>query len=555
MKYFLLLFCNLVMFVYSAEYVIPLAVTKHLTTPEVDPLYLEIEYRVNPDSDAIFIEMAERVWWIQDIPLLVLGSTGEPLPSAITARRLVFVTVRMDGKALGKPIEIHPRSNRVDLSQEESNLANTLLKTVGNVDATYLEQVSHYLAQNLATLDVKGTSYSVDGYGEVINSNAEWVGQPITGVSPWTYYFEDLVYSGGNVVIGEASGVGGLLEVRSTSNVSASGISVDLNASGSRGVRSSVHGDLSVGGEFRGAYAGLTGTGLDAALSYGVYGEGATAGIDGYSEEGTGINGYGNQGVTGTGHTYGVLGEVLGSTGNIQGVYGLTHSSTGYGVYGFADKTSGANTGVGGRTSSTTGRALYGFASSSSGINYALRASTNSSSGWAGYFVGNVKVTGTVTKTGFTKTAMDHPLDPSHKYLNHADVLSSELLNLYTGNTVLGAKGSAVVTLPEWFEALNSEIRYQLTCIGGQANVFISKKVRSNQFEISGGYQGLEVSWILTATRRQAQSTKKPFELEENKSIEEVGTYIEPGLYGQLGTLSLKSKLLESEAAEVGKHE
>jgi hypothetical protein len=41
--------------------------------------------------------------------------------------------------------------------------------------------------------------------------------------------------------------------------------------------------------------------------------------------------------------------------------------------------------------------------------------------------------------------------------------------NLYDGVATLDGKGRAVVRLPNWFEALNAEFRYQLTAIGRPA--------------------------------------------------------------------------------------
>ncbi len=40
------------------------------------------------------------------------------------------------------------------------------------------------------------------------------------------------------------------------------------------------------------------------------------------------------------------------------------------------------------------------------------------------------------------------------------------MLNVYNGNTLLDINGESVVELPDWFEALNMDYRYQLTAIG-----------------------------------------------------------------------------------------
>ncbi len=45
-------------------------------------------------------------------------------------------------------------------------------------------------------------------------------------------------------------------------------------------------------------------------------------------------------------------------------------------------------------------------------------------------------------------------------------VAAPEMLNVYTGTVILDEAGIAVVELPSWFEALNQDVRYQLTAIG-----------------------------------------------------------------------------------------
>jgi hypothetical protein len=46
----------------------------------------------------------------------------------------------------------------------------------------------------------------------------------------------------------------------------------------------------------------------------------------------------------------------------------------------------------------------------------------------------------------------------------------------------------AMVQLPEWFETLNKDFRYQLTALGTpQAGLFISKEIENGRFTIAGG--------------------------------------------------------------------
>ena len=71
---------------------------------------------------------------------------------------------------------------------------------------------------------------------------------------------------------------------------------------------------------------------------------------------------------------------------------------------------------------------------------------------------------GNLSKTG-GGFKIDHPLEPTLMHLNHSFVESSERKNVYDGIEVLDAQGKAVVHLPDWFDSLNVDFRYQLTCI------------------------------------------------------------------------------------------
>jgi hypothetical protein len=50
----------------------------------------------------------------------------------------------------------------------------------------------------------------------------------------------------------------------------------------------------------------------------------------------------------------------------------------------------------------------------------------------AGGFLGDVYVSGSLKKAG-GGFQIDHPLDPSHKYLSHSFVESSDMKNIYDG--------------------------------------------------------------------------------------------------------------------------
>jgi hypothetical protein len=106
--------------------------------------------------------------------------------------------------------------------------------------------------------------------------------------------------------------------------------------------------------------------------------------------------------------------------------------------------------------------------------------------GNAAFLFGNVDVLGTLNAEA-KNFVIDHPLDPANKYLTYASIESSEQACVYSGNIVLDDKGEAVVNLPVWVEALNEDFRYQLTCVGRSAPVYIADEVANNQFCIGGG--------------------------------------------------------------------
>jgi len=167
--------------------------------------------------------------------------------------------------------------------------------------------------------------------------------------------------------------------------------------------------------------------------------------------------------------------------------------------------------------------------------------------GLAGHFVGPVKidfngqadrgdlsVAGNLNVTGTKNFKIDHPLDPENKYLYHAAIESSEVLNVYSGNIVLDTNGEATVRMPEWFQAINTDFRYSLTAIGAPAaGLYISDKIKDNAFRIAGGHPGLEVSWQVTGVRNDPVMRAHPFQVEEQKPEHEKGHYIRPELFGQ----------------------
>jgi hypothetical protein len=184
-----------------------------------------------------------------------------------------------------------------------------------------------------------------------------------------------------------------------------------------------------------------------------------------------------------------------------------------------------SNTGDGVSGQSSSGRGVYGISSTGEAV-------FGISNGYAGYFAGNVYVNGNVSKSSGS-FKIDHPLDPENKYLQHSFVESPDMMNVYNGNVLLDEKGEAWVDLPYWFEALNRDFRYQLTCIGGFAPVYIAKEISENRFKIKGGSPQMKVSWQVTGIRQDVYAKAYPINVEEEKPPEEHGFYLYPELYGQ----------------------
>ena len=85
---------------------------------------------------------------------------------------------------------------------------------------------------------------------------------------------------------------------------------------------------------------------------------------------------------------------------------------------------------------------------------------------------------------------IDHPLDPVGKVLRHNAVEGPDYITFYQGRVTLDANGVAEAVLPDYFEALNTSYHYQLTCIGGYAQVYVAEEVKGNRSRIAGGTPG-----------------------------------------------------------------
>jgi hypothetical protein len=236
-------------------------------------------------------------------------------------------------------------------------------------------------------------------------------------------------------------------------------------------------------------YADIKGTGVE--------GAGPQLGIYGFGESNTGTQ------VTGTeGDSYG------------SGTYSV-------GVAGFADKAT--------STAPTNAYGLYGYAQ-------------NGATNYAAYLDGNVFINGSCAKLGGT-FKIDHPLDPANKYLYHSFVESPDMMNVYNGNTTTDATGTAVVTLPDYFEALNKDFRYQLTVIGVFAQAIVSKEVSANTFEIKTNIPNVKVSWQVTGIRHDVWADAHRVVPEVEKESFNKGKYLTAKEYGKTDDLRIGSDI------------
>jgi hypothetical protein len=285
----------------------------------------------------------------------------------------------------------------------------------------------------------------------------------------------------------------------------------------------------------------------------GVFGSSTTGGNgvvgfvgDGAGVAGNSIRGPGVQGISGTGNavvgqSFGADGRapgagVLGTSDNV-GVWGtspagiavrgdcingdgvLGYSVNGFGVYGAST----SNSGVVGHTDGTSAAGIFG---------------ESSSGGFAGFFNGvvgidgNLAIAGNIFKSG-GGFMIDHPLDPGNKYLCHSFVESPDMLNVHNGNVTTDLNGEATVALPDYFEVINQDFRYQLTVIGQFAQAIVAQEIRNNRFTIKTDQPGVKVSWQVTGIRRDPWAVANRIAVEEEKAAADKGRYLHPELWGR----------------------
>jgi hypothetical protein len=363
-------------------------------------------------------------------------------------------------------------------------------------------------SQTAGTVGVRGDSTAASGatYG-VYGSNSSPQGVGVYGLNTHSGQFGvgirgitgalngTGVQGQSTLATGETTGVSGF--INSDEGQAVQGFSNNLAGNGA-GVVGSANGDTSVG-----VYGGV-GRG-----TYGTFGWAA-------ADDATGVGGW-NQS----------------TTGETRGASGLVYSDSGAALFGQATSTTGVTNGVFATVASTSGRAVEGVATASSGLNYGVFGRTNSSAGYAGYFQGRVHVQGTLSKSAGS-FKIDHPLDPENRTLSHSFVESPDMKNVYDGVVTTDAAGYATVELPDWFQALNRDFRYQLTVIdGGDGFVLakVAREVEGNRFVVRTSVGGVKVSWQVTGIRQDAYAERHRIPVEEWKGEAERGRYLNPDVF------------------------
>ncbi|MCB0749205.1 MAG: hypothetical protein KDC90_17215, partial [Ignavibacteriae bacterium] len=265
----------------------------------------------------------------------------------------------------------------------------------------------------------------------------------------------------------------------------ANGIFAKANGNDGSGIYATASGDN--GNGVVGRATGSNGTGVrgisEATSQYQAGVDGFSSAPDGFGVSGSASddNGVGVKGYTAGVDAWSIFGDAFGT--NARAVVGIAHGDNSKGIYGEAPI----------------------------GVN-----------AYAGYFNGNVHVTGNITYDGtFTQASsniiMDNPLDPNNKQIIHSGVSSSEMKNIYDGRVATNSDGEAIVKLPDWFEALNIDFRYQLTVIGEFAQAIVSEELNYNQFVIRTNKPNVKVSWQITGIRNDEYAISNKLEVERTK--------------------------------------
>lgn len=381
------------------------------------------------------------------------------------------------------------------------------------------------------SIGVLGQSLSEAGVG--VRGTADAASGSTVGVHG------SVVSPGGSGVLGEGPrgvrGEGSLYGVEGRSNnVGVAGIATAASgqATGVEGSSASPDGagvfalNSAASGDAFGVYGQSNSTGGRGVVGDALAGSGSTIGVLGRaaSGSGTGMRAE-NTATSGSGNALQVVGNASGGDSLVVDANG-----------------SGSAWAIVARSAGSSGRALNALLTNNASNGTAVYAQVGGAGARAGQFVnlgggtaasftGSVDISGTLSKGGGS-FKIDHPLDPANKFLLHSFVESPDMMNLYNGNTVTDSDGFASIELPDWFETLNRDFRYQLTVIGSFAQAIVAEEVQNNRFVIRTSAPAVKVSWQISGVRQDAwaQAHRIPVELEKTEA--ERGRYLHPAAWG-----------------------
>jgi hypothetical protein len=324
----------------------------------------------------------------------------------------------------------------------------------------------------------------------------------------------------GRGVFGEtqATDGAGVVGVASATGGSPSGVRGETGSTGGAGVRGIATATTGYTDGVYGKSESMYGTGVHgeatdtSGYNYGVWGESS-------SSEGTGV--------------YGLASDV---GGHGCGVYGGSGSISGVGVWGCAYSTLGFPCGGRFESASSGATGVRGYASASTGPGIGVYGVTNSPSGHAGYFSGDVYVTGDINKAACS-FLIDHPLDPENKLLRHNCMESPEHLVVCRGKVRLDAHGETTVEMPEYFAAVakEDEATIHLTSQGRPFPTGYAWSADHRSFTAYGEPER-EVSWMVMAERDDPVIRQMGHPVEEDKGPNnkfcDRGTLLQPAAYG-----------------------
>lgn len=390
---------------------------------------------------------------------------------------------------------------------------------------------------------VSGSGVTYGVYGRTSSTSGRGVFGDCTGVngSAAGGYFQSASTAGygvfGDALATSGNSYGGYFRTASPTGKAVYGVATDgsganfggefLGGGGTSSV--GVHGVGGIGGKFESSTVngnGVRGT-TTGSGGVGVYGQGNNTngkGVLGSAPAVTGVT-YGGFFTSASNSGTGAYAEALADSGTTYGVYGRTNSAGGSAVYG---RSTAGGVGVTGRSEGVNGVGVVGEATNISGTPYGVYGSAPAP-GFGIYALGNMGASGT------KPFRIDHPLDPENKYLLHYASESPQPQNFYNGNVVTDQNGDAWVQLPDYFEEINRDFRYQLTVVDEEdfAMARVARKIRGNRFLIKTSRPRVEVCWEVKALRNDLWVRKYGAPTVAEKDSYERGTYQHPELYEQ----------------------